>query len=160
MPASRQSHHLRQNVATYFAAGGAPGPQSARPRMAPAQPWRDRGIGLDAGVRARPRGAICKKITARNMAPRTIGRDADAPASTAAILPNGDASMEPVSPRNEGEEVFGKSGSGAHGSTALVQPKREELRELFGLGQGEVCSPLGVAAGCGVLLLHVPLVVP
>ena len=72
---------------------------------------RDRGVhgaGLGVGATSR-RGAIHKKGTS----PRTIGRAADAPASLTATTT--------------------KTAAATGG---VVAPRREELRELFGLGAG------------------------
>lgn len=143
MPASKQPQR-RQHAATVDT-GSVSGGRKAAGR----ERWGDRGIGtLDAGMRAKPRGAIAKKPGALSTGPRTIGRDAGALASGVGIMSNGDASTEEV----HGVHGCTKSVGCACGATAVVQPRREELRELFGLGQGEACSPLDVS----LLLLQRP----
>ena len=143
MPASKQPQR-RQHAVTGVDTGAVSGG-----RIAEQPSGRDRGSGtLDTGLRARPRGAIAKKPGAWSTGPRTFERDADAPASAAGTVSNGDASTEE---RANGEHACSKSVGCGRGATAVVQPRRQELRELFGLGQGEACSPLDVAL---LLLLH------
>jgi hypothetical protein len=143
MPASKQPQR-RQHAVTGVDTGAVSGG-----RIAEQPSGRDRGSGtLDTGLRARPRGAIAKKPGAWSTGPRTFERDADAPASAAGTVSNGDASTEE---RVNGGHACSKSVGCGRGATAVVQPRRQELRELFGLGQGEACSPLDVAL---LLLLH------
>jgi hypothetical protein len=113
--------------------------------------------GGSASVLARPRGAICKKPAARSIPPRTIGRGADSPASTAATLSNGDVSMQTVDPIKAGGQTVDRSADGAHGGTAVVQPKREELRELFGLGQGKAALHWLLLRDCHFFVLLLPV---
>lgn len=77
------------------------------------------------------RGGIHKKATS----PRTIGRQPDAPASTAAkhsltgrVVPQ-DAALQ-------GGGAGGGGGGGAADSSAAAAPRRDELRQLFGLEAG------------------------
>ena len=120
---------------------------------------RDRGAhGASLGVGATSRrGAIHKKGWT---SPRTIGRAADAPASltaattktaatsfgTAAAAGTGSSS---AATRGNDSALTGEqstAGAAAAATGGVVAPRREELRELFGLGAGTYSTTTTVAS--------------